>query len=229
MTCQACYCGRCAPSDAPAQCSVCGQEVRRGHRDGVEGWWHRENVDHTVIHGHRMTYTDAEEVRRQREDVVRYLEDGTAYTTAEYEISKDKDATRRRARLAALRGEEVKGADPIPPVEIPKHTVEVESLPPRSGMRQIANLVLKTDGWELRRLTAARGPYVGGDGSVLSISDSLVLGARGPELDGGVVIAVASWRDGKFDHAYAGVLKDGVAKVDPVNATELKTWIKETV
>lgn len=227
MTCQACYCGRCAPSGAPAQCAVCGQEVRRGYRDGVEGWWHRENVDHTVIHGHRMTYAEAEEVRRQREEVVRYLDDGTAYTTAEYEISKDKDATRRRARLAALRGEEVRGAEPIPAPEIPKHTVEVESLPARSGMRQVANLVVKTDGWELRRLTAARGPYVGSDGTVRSISDSLVLGAVGPELDGGQAIAVASWRDGKFDHAYAGRLVGTRAVVDPVNATELKNWIKE--
>lgn len=227
MTCEACFCSVCAPSGAPAQCSVCGQEIRLGYRDGKKGWWHRENVDHAPIQGHRLTWAAQEESRRQREEVIRYAEDGTPYTTAEWEIKKDPDKDRRRRRLAALRGEDPDWVEPIPAPEIPKHTVEVESLPPRSGMRQIANLVLKTEGWELRRLTAARGPYVGSDGSVLSISDSLVLGATGPELDGGVAIAVASWRDGKFDHAYAGRLKDGVAKVDPVNATELKNWIKE--
>lgn len=226
MSCEACFCSRCAPSGAPAQCSVCGQEIRLGYRDGVKNWWHREPVDHNPIQGHRMTYADQEEVRRQREDVIRYMDDGTPYTTAEWEIMKDKDVARRKRRLAELRGEEEKD-EVIPPPEIPRHDVEVESLPPRSGMRQVANLVLKTEGWELRRLTAARGPYLGADGSVLSISDTLVLGARGPEVDGGVAIAVASWRDGKFDTAYAGRLRDGVAHVDPVNATDLKNWIKE--
>lgn len=229
MTCEACFCSVCAPTGAPAQCSACGEEIRLGYRDGKKGWWHREAVDHAPIHGHRMTWADVEESRRQREDVIRYTDEGEPYTTAEYEIKKDPDKARRRRRLAALKGEDPDYVEPIPEPEMRATPVEVESLPPRSGMRQIANLVVKTEGWELRRLTAARGPYVGGDGSVLSISDSLVLGARGQELDGGVAIAVASWRDGKFDHAYAGVLKDGVAKVDPVNATELKTWIKETV
>ena len=114
----------------------------------------------------------------------------------------------------------------FPEPEVLGHSVEIEDLPTRSGMRQIANLVVKS-GWDLRRLTESRGPYMGADGSVLSISTRLVLGARGPQLDRGVAVAVASWRDGKFDTAYAGRIADGRLQVDPVNATELKDWIKE--
>lgn len=226
-TVEACYCSRCHPTGAPAQCSACGEEIRLGYRDGQRGFWHRENVDHAPIHGHRITREAAEATERHRREHVYYDDDGKPYTAAEWEISRDKDVERRRRGMAELKGTDPDHVEPIPEPEIPRHDVEVESLPPRSGMRQIANLVLKTDGWELRRLTAARGPYVGNDGKVLSISDSLVLGAVGPELDGGRAIAVASWRDGKFDHAYAGRLQDGIAKVDPVNATELKAWIKE--
>lgn len=227
MTCQACYCSRCFPTEAAVQCASCGEEIRKGFRDGKDAWWHREVVDHAPIHGHRVTAAAIEENRRQREDVIRYDSEGEPYTTAEQEIRKDKDVDRRKRRLADLQGHDPDYVEPLPEPEFRRYAVEVESLPPRSGMRQVANLVLKTDGWELRRLTAARGPYLGSDGSVLSISDSLVLGARGPEVDGGVAIAVASWRDGKFDSAYAGHLKDGIVQTSPVNATELKTWIKE--
>lgn len=226
-TVETCFCSRCFPTVAPEQCSACGEEIRLGYRDGVKNFWHRESVDHAPIHGHRLTYAEVAENEQVRREHIWHDDDGNPYTTAEYEIKKDPDKDRRRRRLAELKGVDPDYVEPIPEPEMRATPVEVDSLPPRSGMRQIANLVLKTDGWELRRLTAARGPYVGSDGSVLSISDSLVLGAVGPELDGGRVIAVASWRDGKFDHAYAGRLSDGVAKVNPVNATELKAWIKE--
>lgn len=42
----------------PETCSACDQEVRHGWRDGVEGWWHRENVDHNPIFGRRVTRAD---------------------------------------------------------------------------------------------------------------------------------------------------------------------------
>lgn len=176
-----------------------------------------------AVHGHWTTVAAVEEIRRQREDVARQQDDGTTYTSAEYEILRDKDATRRRRRLAELHGEE-RAEEVIPEPELRRTPVDVDDLPPRSGMRQIANLVLRTDGWELARLTRARGPYLGSDGSVLSISDSLVLGARGPEGR----VAVATWRDGKFDSAYTGRVVCGVTHMRSANATELKSWIKET-
>ena len=227
------------------QCSACGEEIRFGYRDGQEAYWHREPVDHAPIHGHRMAFATQEEIRRQREEVVRHMDDGTPYTTAEWEISKDKDLARRKRRLAELRGEE-EAEVVIPEPEVARHDLDPTSFAPTSGIAQVVNLVTgvtrrmpsgksskskkhppMAPGWELRRLTGARGPYLGADGTILSVSDTVVLGARGPEVDGGVAIAVASWRDGDFDTAYVGRLKDGVVKVEPVNATELKAWIKE--
>jgi len=96
------------------------------------------------------------------------------------------------------------------------------------GVRTITNLLAKTDGWELVNLTYARGPYVGAKGEVLSISDSIVLRARGPEVDGRLRYAVGSWRDGKFDSAYILTRKPGTERYEsrPANASELKAWIK---
>lgn len=247
MTCEACYCSRCAPlPGAAAQCSVCGQEIRLGYRDGVKNWWHREAVDHAPIQGHRITYAQRAENERFRREHVWYDDEGRPYTTAEWEIGKDKDPVRRRRRLAELRGEDPDYVEPIPEPEVRRTPVEIDDDRVPGGAKTMARLVAgitrvtpggKTSkspkhppmapGWELARLTYARGPYLGADGSVLSISDTIVMGARGPEVDGGVAIAVASWRDGKFDTAYTGVLKDGVAKVDPANADQLKSWIKE--
>lgn len=90
------------------------------------------------------------------------------------------------------------------------------------GVRTVTNLLAKQE-WELRRLTHARGPYVGSKGEVLSISDTIVLGAR--KVDGSA-IAVASWRDGKFDFAYVGGIVGDKIETRKVNATEMKNWIK---
>jgi hypothetical protein len=116
-------------------------------------------------------------------------------------------------------------ADPvIPPIEIACHAVEPKDEIVPGGVRTITNLLAKR-GWELRRLTHARGPYIGAKGEALSISDTIVLGAVGPRsLDGKVLRAVASWRDGKFDFAYA-LGGDSMTKV---NATELRNFIKGT-
>lgn len=209
----------------PETCSRCGQEVRYGTRAGVTGWLHRGKVDHLPIFGQVFTPEMAAEVEHQRRNVIRFFDDGTSYTTAEYDIEKDKDVARRRARLAELRGEPLQTEHIIPPVEVPCHPLEVDDLPPRSGMRQVANLVIKTEGWELRRLTHARGPYMGQNGECLSISDTIVLGAR-CAVDDGTRIAVVSWRDGKFDHAYIGTIQDGHLNPRKVDATTMKNWIK---
>jgi hypothetical protein len=112
----------------------------------------------------------------------------------------------------------------LPPVEVSCHPVDPKDPLVPGGVRTVVNLIAKS-GWELRRLTHARGPYVGAKGDVLSTSDTIVLGAR--EVDGDRC-AVASWRDGKFDFSYLGIIKPGVVVVEhgPANATEMKSWIK---
>lgn len=121
--------------------------------------------------------------------------------------------------------EEVEEVEALPPVEVPCHPV-----PPKDGLipggaRTILNLLPK-HGWELRRLTHSRGPYVGSK-KVLGISDSIVLGAVGPRgLDGVARVAVASWRDGKYDFGYIGTAEEGKLVTEKANATELKDWIK---
>lgn len=90
------------------------------------------------------------------------------------------------------------------------------------GVRTVTNLLAKQD-WSLRKLTYARGPRVGAKGGVLSISDTILLKA----VDGSK-FCVALWVDGKFDFGYVGEVKEGLIVPHPVNATELKNWIKGT-
>lgn len=123
---------------------------------------------------------------------------------------------------------EVEQIDPLPPVEVWCHPVEPDTFAPRSGIRQVVNLVDKTEGWERYRLTHARGPYTGAKGELLSISDTIVLGARNVLLDGTVRVAVASWRDGKFDFAFVGLIQGGRLTPYKVDATTMKNWIKGT-
>lgn len=223
---EACYCSVCHPTGAREQCSACGEEIRHGVREGKTGFWHRENVDHSPTHGHRITRAQAEADERHRREHVYYDDDGKPYTAAEWEISRDKDTERRKRRMAEYLGKDPDYVPPLPEPEVRRTPVGPKDERVPGGTRTITNLLAK-QGWELTRLTYARGPYMSTGGKMLSISDTIVLNAMGPEVDGGTAIAVASWRDGKFDTAYAGRLKDGVAKVDPVNATDLKAWIKE--
>lgn len=107
----------------------------------------------------------------------------------------------------------------IPEPEEPCHSITVEDLRPRSGPRQIANLLPK-HGWEIRRMTASKGPYINARGEVSRISDSIVMSAVHP--DGRRL--VACWVDVAFEFAYIG----RGAGVTACNATELKGWIKGT-
>jgi hypothetical protein len=193
------------PNDIPKDphrsvCSRCGEEVRFGFRDGVKGWHHRESVDHIARHGHSVPY-----------------------------IAADAPVVIEEAPLRD--GDDDEPVDPAlqdAVVEVWSHPVDPDSFAPRSGIKQVINLIEKTDGWERRRLTHARGPYKGAKGQVLSISDTIVLGARCDLLDGSARIAVASWRDGKFDFAFIGIIKDGRLAPDKVDATTMKNWIKGT-
>lgn len=108
--------------------------------------------------------------------------------------------------------------EPIPEPEVRATPKTVEDLPPRSGMRQIANLLVN-EGWQLS-ISYARGPYLSAAGKMLSVSDSIVI--RG--LDNGRQI-VGSWRDAKFDFAY--VRPNGQKHWVAATSSDLKTFIKE--
>lgn len=227
MAAEACFCRSCVPTDASVVCSRCGEEVRRGLRHGREDWWHREDVDHAAIHGHMMLVRDAERAERERH-LVREDSNGEPYTVAEWEILKDQDVERRRRRLAALRGEDPDAPPPpLPAPEVAQHDVTADDFPPRSGIRQIANLLAKTEGWEIVRFTRTVGPYIGAKGEVLSTSECVVLVGRADvQVDGSIPVAVGSWRDGKFDYSHVGAAKDGHLTPRRVSSTEMKDWIK---
>lgn len=213
----------------PETCSRCGEEVRWGWRHGRQAYWHRLDVDHLPLFGTIITPEMRAEHDRLADVVRSRVNEKTGetewYTSRTYHthgVSKTPD-------LRWLREDE-EGEDAVGTLPEPEQRatpVEVTDLPARSGMRQIANLVVKTPGWELRRLTKARGPYLGAAGKMLGISDSLVLGAVGPRgVDESRPGAVASWRDGAYDSGYIGYIAEGVFATDPANSTELKDWIK---
>jgi len=205
-------------------CARCDQEVRSGIRDGVNGWWHRQNVDHETILGQMVTPEMLAERDRQSHTQRQRTTDAGEVQTYTAHMFGLKDDALKQAQLEA--DEVVDTTYPEP--ELRATPADPGDFPPRSGIRQILNLLPK-QGWELVRLTKARGPYIGADGSVLSISDSVVLGARGPvRLDGTHRVGVLSWRDGKFDSAYAGTVENGQITTTGVNATQMKAWIKGT-
>jgi len=116
--------------------------------------------------------------------------------------------------------------DTVPPPEIPVHPVDIDSFPPRSGIRQMFNVADRHPEWEVRSLTACRGPFVGSSGRVLSISDSVLMKMRGPMVDTGRQVAVAFWRDGKFNFAWTGILRGDVVATQPANSEGLKAFIR---
>lgn len=224
-------------------CGRCGEEVRHGVRAGVTGWWHRENVDHHPIFGRMMTEADLAETERQLDlprvrvvtrskkvgDETVTWEEEEAYTTREHDLARYRKSRKfRDAEAQDADEDDDEPIAPLPPIETLGHPVDPDSFAPRSGIRQVVNLVEKTEGWERHRLTHARGPYVGSSGECLSVSDTIVLGARNVLLDGSVRVAVASWRDGKFDFAFIGILKDHRLNPVRVDATTMKNWIKGT-
>lgn len=220
---------------ASETCSTCGEEVRYGYRDGVLAYWHRLEVDHVPIFGYVMTPEDHAEVERQRH-LIRYLEDGTPYSTAEYEARKIKDTEKRAAALAELHDDEDgDGHDEIEPIEVrsialplkgrvfvgcPDGSVAVAAVP--GGVRTVLNLAARV-GWTVERLTYSRGPYLGSSGKSLGVSDTVVLVVRGPDVDGVPRRGVASWRDAKSDWAWRMENK----QIERIGAKALIAWMKE--
>ena len=220
----------------PQTCSRCGEEVRYGQRGGVTGWLHREDKDHLPGFGRLWTPQDSErpffELDRLRVRPVGEADEEAGVQQIEFYTTRRVGLKGEAAKAYdALRAPEAKA---LPPVEVWGHTVTPDDPLVPQGARLLAELVTgvtrlmpngknskspkyppAAPGWELRRLTHARGPYVGSSGECLSISDTIVLGARGPEVDGKpnkARIVAASWRDNAFDFAYAGIL-DGSAWV----------------
>lgn len=202
------------------QCGRCGAEVRFGVRQSAARtpadqdaayWMHRDpadDIDHAVILG--TPWTPALQAK---------LDESLA---AMAERGKADDAKKKQEKEA----EEKDVWAEVPAPEVLSHPITKAELRPRSGVLQMFNLVSKTPDWEVRRLTASRGPYVGARGQVLSISDAIVMGMRGPTLDGATQVAVASWRDYKFDFAWTGMMRNGIVATQPANSEGLKTFIR---
>lgn len=221
-------------------CGACGQEVRLGSRpdNSPRRWLHREDVDHDAVLGRPMTEADLAEVERQL-DLPRtrpVVKDGVeveeTYTVRELDLARWRKSEKFRAMEAAEAAlhpdevEEEEEVETLPPVEVYAHDADPADFAPRSGIKQVINLIGKTPGWELVNIRHARGPYIGASGQCLSISDTHVVRGRAPQLDGTVRVAVASWRDGAFDFAFIGTIKDGHLSTSKVDATTMKNWIK---
>lgn len=200
-------------------CSTCGEEVRYGVRDPSPQWpgprWlHRTDVDHAVTFGVALTPERWQEVEQRKAAQALASSGGKKKAVSEADFEEEV--------------EDIIGPVIIPDPELLGTLVEADFFPPRSGIRQILNLITKTPGWE-GWAWRSRGPYLGANGSVLSISDYILIRARGEEVDGVRPFAVASWRDGSFDGpAWIGRLKGGIFSTYPANSTEMKNWIKGT-
>lgn len=207
----------------PEVCGRCGQEVRYGVRPSPARppadqdkpyWMHRDPADdleHTVILG--TPWTPELQVK---------IDAALAEMASR---GKADDAKKKQQEEA----EQAEKWDQIPPPEVPAYDIDVTDLPKGSGMVQIANLLNRTDGWEIVRLRKSRGPYIGARGQVLSISDCVRIGARGPleeGVDGGRRCAVASWRDGGFDFAYTGHIRGRTVYTTAANFNGLKAFIR---
>lgn len=209
---------------------------------------HRDpDADHHVSLGYIQTDEDRAEIERQydlpRERFVKHDPEGfpllfeiDVYTTREHDLAryeKDKKYKQAQAAEAALNDEEEEGHEPEPievyatPMPL-KGALRVETphgfreVPVPGGVRTIINRATEL-GWEIQRLTYARGPYLGANGKSLGVSDTVVLRVRGPVVDGHHVYGLGSWRDGKSDWAWAVQNKT----ISSVGARALVAWMKE--
>lgn len=201
-------------------CSLCGQEVRWGWRNegqGLrQGWWHRDHATHPAIFGQqadlKTVYTPVLQRRREKNP------DWAGWT--------DVDEDGAKIEPEAIEPEDEPIEDAIPAPEVRATGIHPDDPRTPGGAKQICNL-LKKHGWERRRLSFARGPYLGAKSDVLSISDHVVLVARVINSEERRYV-VCSWRDGKFDSAWihSKDLNGKQTMLDKVNANQLKEWIR---
>lgn len=228
-----CFCRGCVDTNAPTVCSVCGQEVRLGWRDGIKSWLHREPVEHLTILGHRYTQAahDALELEldKPRERFVPtktgfpLLFEIETYTTREHTIAKMAKAAREAAELE----EEIETA-PIPAPEVRSTPIEIGDPRLPGGAKTIINLARK-NGWTAWA-TYARGPRVHSTtGALLEISDNVLVRLR---LDGSERRAVGYWitKNDKPAFEFAWILRADLENrkytTVSANSDELKAWIK---
>lgn len=212
----------------------CGQEVRWGYRDGRQAWWHRDDVGHEPIFGRRMTAADKAEVERQL-DLPRerakptktgfpLLYEIETYTARGYLLDRMKKAARDRLLEEGLDEDEIAALQQvdIPDPEVRK--IPIERNDPRcpQGARNLMNAAARA-GWEVRRLTYSRGPWLGANGNVLSISDIVACGV----VDSDQTVAVACWRDGKVVSAWLGSREGDRIPMGLTTITDIKTRMKE--
>jgi hypothetical protein len=209
----------------------CGQEVRHGWRDGKKGWWHREAVDHQPIFGRR--FTDADKAKVELElDVVRTRQrttkDGEVvteeYTARGERLRAMNKAKREKLLEEGLDEEEIAALHQIciPEPEVRKTTIERSDERCPQGARNLMNAAAKA-GWEVRRLTYSRGPWLGAKGNVLSISDLVACGV----VDSDKRYGVACWRDGKVVSAWYGEREADRVPMALTTITVLKNKMKE--
>lgn len=208
-----CFCSGCVPNNFREVCAACGEEIRFGERHGHKAFWHREDVDHVPIHGHRAQPPDSNvlEAPEPTEEEIA----AEALRNAKVEVWAHDVPLTDFAPQSGIRqiGNLVTGETRLMPNG---KTSKSKKHPPAAP------------GWELINLHHARGPYKGSKGEVLSVSDTHVMRARGPVgLDGARRWAVASWRDLKFDFAWIGIIKDGRLTIDRrATSDEMKDWIR---
>lgn len=212
-------------------CARCGNEVRWGWRPGLRApvrpgagfWMHREETDHIPVLGQMVTEEMRAEVDRQL-DLPRTKEDGTVYTTREFDIARMK----KPAREAAEEEEEIV-TEPIPEPEVRSTLIEIDDERMPGGAKQIINLARK-NGWTVWA-TYSRGPRIHASlGTLLEVSDYVVVRMR---LDGGDRRAVASWcsKSGKYEFEWAWPLIADFENrryiAPPIaNFEGLKAWIR---
>lgn len=222
-------------------CSVCHEEVRFGWRPGFTSpdpskgagfWMHREESDHMPILGRRFTAADKAEVERQldleRERLVPtktgfpLLFEVQTYTARGYFLERMKKEARARLLEEGLDEEEIAALEiPIPEPEVRKTAIERSDPRCPQGARNLMNAAAKA-GWEVRRLTYSRGPWLGSKGNVLSISDLVACGV----VDSDRRYGVASWRDGKVVSAWYGEREGDRVPMALTTITDLKKRMK---
>lgn len=161
----------------PDICDICKQEVRFGTRlvegEPVEGWWHREMVEHHVRFGPPGPTAAEAEAARQ------------AYLAAHADDEPDPNDEEAPPEISTT-----------PEVRATPIDIDDPRLP--GGAKQVIKLARK-HGWTAVA-TYARGPWMHStQWTPLSVSDHVLVRLR---LDGEPSRAVASWRDGKFLSAW---------------------------
>lgn len=209
-------------------CSVCGQEVRYGYWQDRKAYFHREPADHEPIFGRRFTAEEQAEVERQM-DLPRTRV--VTRTIKGEKVQVEETYTARQAMTAKAKREAEETPDEdaepegimteVPEPEVRKTAIERDDERCPQGARNLLNAAARA-GWEVRRLTYARGPWIGAKGQVLSISDTVVCGV----VDGDQRYAVASWRDGKVASAWYGERQDAQVNMNLTTITEIKNTMK---